>query len=99
MLMMRLRDPVANEVFNVGEILVTQARVEIDDVYGYAVRLGDHPVVALAAAVLDAAAEVGHGLAPRILALLGDIEANERLRRGEAWRSVTPTRVSFDEMG
>ena len=57
MLMLRLREPVDGEVFNAGEVLVTEAQVALDRHQGYAMRLGRQPEVTLAAAVLDAAVE------------------------------------------
>ena len=98
MLMLRLREPVDGEVFNAGEVLVTEAQVALDRHQGYAMRLGRQPEVTLAAAVLDAAVEAGHDLAPRILDGLAALEAADRDRRAAAWQQVAPTRVTFDEL-
>jgi alpha-D-ribose 1-methylphosphonate 5-triphosphate synthase subunit PhnG len=98
MLMLRLREPVEGGVFNAGEVLVTEAQVALDRHQGYAMRLGRAPELTLAAAVLDAAVEAGHALAPAIVAELGALERAERARQRAAWREVAPTRVAFDEM-
>jgi alpha-D-ribose 1-methylphosphonate 5-triphosphate synthase subunit PhnG len=98
MLMLRLREPVEGEAFNAGEVLVTEAQVALGGHQGYAMRLGRQPEVALAAAVLDAAVEAGHDLAPRILERLAALDRAERERQAAEWRRVAPTRVAFDEM-
>lgn len=97
-LMLRLREPVAGEVFNAGEALVTEARVALGPHAGYAMRLGRDPEATLAAAVLDVAVEVGHPLTPEIGVLLADLESAADAREAAAWREVAPTRVVFDEM-
>jgi len=97
-LMLRLREPVAGEVFNAGEALVTEARVALGPHEGYAMRLGRDPETTLAAAVLDVAVEAGHALAPEIGVLLADLDTAARNRAAAAWREVAPTRVVFDEM-
>jgi alpha-D-ribose 1-methylphosphonate 5-triphosphate synthase subunit PhnG len=98
MMMLRLREPVVGEVFNAGEVLVTEAHVALGEWQGYAMRLGREPAAALAAAVLDAAVEAGHPLTPRILDGLAALAAAEQDRRAAAWREIAPTRVSFEEM-
>ena len=98
MVMLRLHEPTDGAVFNAGEVLVTEARVTIGAHEGYAMRLGRAPELALAAALLDAAVEGAHPLAPAIEAELGACEEAERARQLAAWREVAPTRVAFDEM-
>jgi alpha-D-ribose 1-methylphosphonate 5-triphosphate synthase subunit PhnG len=98
MVMLRLREPVDGTVYNAGEVLVTEARVTLDRHEGYAMRLGRAPGITLAAAVLDAAVEARHALAPDILAQLAALDDAERARQLGTWREVAPTRVVFDEM-
>jgi alpha-D-ribose 1-methylphosphonate 5-triphosphate synthase subunit PhnG len=98
MVMLRLREPVVGEVFNAGEVLVTEAQVALGEQQGYAMRLGREPEATLAAAVLDAAVAAGHPLTPRILDGLAALAAAEQERQAAAWSAVAPTRVSFEEM-
>lgn len=98
MVMLRLREPVDGTIFNAGEVLVTEARVTLGAHEGYAMRLGRAPELTLAAALLDAAVEGAHPLAPAIEAALGACEEDEQARQLAAWREVAPTRVVFDEM-
>src|SRR5687767_14084990 len=67
MVMLRLGEPVEGTIFNAGEVLVTEAQVALEQHQGYAMRLGRAPEATLAAAILDAAVEANHPLAPRIL--------------------------------
>lgn len=98
MVMLRLREPVDGTVYNAGEVLVTEAQVKLDQSQGYAMRLGRAPEVTLAAAVLDAAVEARHALAPDILAQLATLRDAEQTRQLAAWHEVATTRVVFDEM-
>ena len=98
MVMLRLREPVDGTIFNAGEVLVTEAQVALEQHQGYAMRLGRAPEATLAAAILDAAVEASHPLAPRILEQLDHLATAEQDRQLAAWREVAATRVSFDEM-
>jgi alpha-D-ribose 1-methylphosphonate 5-triphosphate synthase subunit PhnG len=97
-LMLRLREPVRDEVFNAGEVLVTEATVALGEHRGYAMRLGRVPETALAAAVLDVALAAAHPLADRIEGLLDEVAATVAADEAAAWRTVAPTRVAFEEM-
>jgi alpha-D-ribose 1-methylphosphonate 5-triphosphate synthase subunit PhnG len=97
-LMLRLREPVRGEVFNAGEVLVTEATVGLGQQRGYAMRLGRAPETALAAAVLDAALAAAHPLSDRIVALLDDLAATAVAEDAAAWQALAPTRVAFEEM-
>lgn len=97
-LMLRLREPVQGDVYNAGEVLVTEAAVALGPHRGVALRLGRTPETTLAAAILDAAAEAGHPLTPRIEVLLADIADALATRAEETWRDVAPTRAAFEEM-
>lgn len=97
-LMLRLREPVADDLFNMGELLVTEASVLLAGARGYAMRLGLDIEATLAAALIDAAAEVSHPLRPQIDALLEGAVHAERARRRAKWNEVAGTSVVFDEM-
>lgn len=53
--MIKMREPVKNSLFYLGEVLVTEAVVEIDGVKGMAVCMGDDFDKVVAMAVLDCA--------------------------------------------
>ena len=67
LLMYQVREPVENERFYLGEILVSRAEVVHRGCRGWAMRLGDDREAALAAAVLDAEAEQNATFADAVL--------------------------------
>ena len=97
-LMLRLREPVRGEVFNAGEVLVSEATVALGEHRGYAMRLGRDPETALAAAVLDVALAASHPLSTRIENLLNEVAAAAAADEAAAWEAVAPTQVAFEEM-
>src|SRR5262245_1893638 len=97
-LMLRHQEPVADTLFNVGEVLMTEALVALGPHRGYAMRLGREVEATLAAAILDAAAEANHVLWPRIEALLAELVAHGEAEDASYRREVAATRVVFDEM-
>jgi len=97
MLMMRARESTERSVFNLGEVTVTEAEVEIDGHTGYAMVMGLRPRKALAGAIVDAAAEA-RTMTPEIEALLSEALALDASRRAARWQRVAGTRVEFDEI-
>lgn len=96
MVMARARDGARGEVFNLGEVLVTEARVSVGGRDGWGMVLGRAPDHALSVAVVDAGLEAGHadrGAIERDLAALAEAAAQQA---GEEWGRVAPTRVQFD---
>jgi alpha-D-ribose 1-methylphosphonate 5-triphosphate synthase subunit PhnG len=59
LIMTPCRDTAAGDAFHLGEVLASEARVEIDGVTGYGVCLGRDNEQSLAMAVLDAALQLG----------------------------------------
>jgi len=97
-LMMRHHEPVAGTLFNVGEVLVTEAMVSLNGCRGYAMRPGREPEATLAAAIVDAAAEASPMLAPHIELRLVEFEAAHHAAAVAAEREAARTRVVFDVM-
>jgi alpha-D-ribose 1-methylphosphonate 5-triphosphate synthase subunit PhnG len=96
MIMARAQDGARGEVFNLGEVLVTEARVSIEGCEGWGMVLGRAPDHALAVAVVDAGLEAGH---PEYAAIEREIIALAAARAetlAEEWVRVAPTRVQFD---
>lgn len=97
MVMLQVREPVVGERFHLGEVVVTTAEVELAGARGWSMRLGRDRVATLAAAVVDAAAQLD-GFA---------VEVDELCRRtGDAlaradeasWAQLAPTAVRFEEL-
>ena len=96
LVMARVRETVDGEVFNLGEVLVTNCRVTLDGEPGWAAVVDHDPERALCAAVVDAASRIGDGL--KIRAELEALLVEGREARRARWANVQPTRVEFEEM-
>ncbi len=93
-----VREPVVGERFIVADVLATRAEVEHRGQRGWAMRLGDDATAALAAAICDAEAASGTGLAREVDLLC---RRTERDRAGEAareWAELARTEVHFQEL-
>ena len=98
MIMARTKESVEGIVFNLGEVLVTEAEVEIKNKMGYAMVLGMEPEKARAGAILDAAVEANHPLKNKILETLEEERKKAEERKRKLWGMVKPTRVAFEVM-
>ena len=96
MVMARAQDGARGEVFNLGEVLVTEARVSIAGCEGWGMVLGRAPDHALSVAVVDAGLEAGHADRPAIERDLADLAEAAANATAEEWVRVAPTRVQFD---
>lgn len=98
MVMLTVREPVEAARFYLGEVLVTRSEVEHRGAKGWAMRMGDDPLAALAAAVLDAEHEA-HGPCSPAIEELCDLTASHLARTAaREWESIRPTVVDFEEM-
>ncbi|MDY7104607.1 MAG: phosphonate C-P lyase system protein PhnG [Actinomycetota bacterium] len=98
MVMLDVREPIAEERFHLGEVLVTRAEVERRGHRGWAMRMGRAPLAALAAAVLDTELEAAGPLAAEIEAVLAETERDLRFRADAEWAELAPTEVRFEVM-
>jgi len=98
MIMMRFRDTAKNCVFNLGEVLVSEAEVKIGNSTGYAMIMGMELETVLAGAILDAAVEAEHPLTPEIVDLLNREERRLLEEKQMKWAQVASTRVDFEVM-
>src|SRR4051812_42865221 len=96
MVMARAQDGARGEVFNLGEVLVTEARVSIGGREGWGMVLGRAPDHALSVAVVDAALEAGHAEQVAIERDLAGFAADASADAAAEWVRVAPTRVQFD---
>ncbi|CAN5688903.1 hypothetical protein BH20ACT1_BH20ACT1_11780 [soil metagenome] len=98
MVMMQVREPVVQERFYLGEVLVTRAEVELGGARGWAMVMGSDRVRALAAAVCDAEVQAGRPRAADVLALC-EATAQALVETAAAeWAELVPTEVSFEEL-
>ncbi len=96
--MMRAFETAEGSVFNLGEVSVTEAEVEIAGRRGYAMVMGFAPEHALAGAVIDAALEARVEQSDALGAVLRAAVAERAERMAAEWRRLAPTLVSFDEI-
>jgi alpha-D-ribose 1-methylphosphonate 5-triphosphate synthase subunit PhnG len=93
-----VREPVVGERFILADVLATQAEVEHRGHRGWALRLGDHTTAALAAAICDAEAASGAGLAGEVDLLCRRTERNLADRAAAEWEELARTEVRFEEL-
>ena len=72
--------------------------MRIKNSMGYAMMMGMEPETVLAGAILDAAVEAGHPLAPEIIDLLDNEERRLSGEKQVKWAQVASTRVDFEVM-
>jgi alpha-D-ribose 1-methylphosphonate 5-triphosphate synthase subunit PhnG len=96
MVMARAADGARGELFNLGEVLVTEARVSVDGHEGWGMVLGRAPDHALSVAVVDASLEAGHPRRVEIEQQLLTLAEEAARVSAEEWQRVAPTRVQFD---
>ena len=93
--MIKMREPVKQSLFYIGEVIVCEAVVEIDGVQGFAVIMGNDAEKALNMAIIDAAANKGVFTGMDTLLEL-EKEQNNRLMRENAMH--LKTMVNFESM-
>jgi alpha-D-ribose 1-methylphosphonate 5-triphosphate synthase subunit PhnG len=98
MVMMQVREPVVEERFYLGEVLVTSCTVEVAGATGWCVRAGDDRVATLAAALLDGAAAARLPAANEVETLCRTIEDRRVRARAAEWAELEPTIVAFEEL-
>jgi len=93
--MIKMREPVKNSLFYIGEVIVCEAAVEIDGVKGIAVVMGDDTEKTLDMAIIDAAVNKGVFNGMNTLLEL-EKEQNDKLMRENAMH--LKTMVNFESM-
>ncbi|GMU41186.1 MAG: hypothetical protein AMXMBFR23_20520 [Chloroflexota bacterium] len=98
LLMVRVEEPLERLPFNFAEVTVSEAEVAVGAHRGYAMVMGKSLERALAGAVVDAAVEAGHTLAPRIEAFLVEAQQAADQSWADRWAVIAPTRVRFEDV-
>jgi len=98
LIMMRVRESVADSLFNAGEVLVTEVTLELDGQLGFAMTLGNTPRRAMAAAVIDAALRIGGERATLLGREIQRLEQEVLLEQSRLRTLVASTKVHFELM-
>ena len=93
--MIKMREPVKQSLFYIGEVLVCEAVVELDGTKGVAVVMGDDTEKTLNMAIIDAAVNKGVFTGMDTLLAL-EKEQNDRVMRENAMH--LKTMVNFESM-
>lgn len=93
--MVKLRDPVKQGTFYIGEVIVCEAAVEINGVKGMAVVMGDDTDKVLNMAIIDAVVNLGVFRDEEKLLML---EKEQNLRIMQENAMILKTTVSFESM-
>ncbi len=99
LVMIRARETVENQPFNLGEVLVTECTVALGEATGWGCCLGDDPDRAYHLAVLDLVLHLGVGPVERIEAAL--LAEEERILQEDVseFASIARSQVQFDVLG
>lgn len=98
LVMQQVREPVERRPFNLGEVLVTPAEVELDGSRGFAMVPGKAERAALSGAIVDAAVAGDHESTAAIVTALKDVAADRKKRRSNEWAESKHTAVEFETM-
>ncbi len=93
--MSRIRETVNNAVFNLGEVLATEAEVAIGGKKGYMLVMGLERSKALNGAILYAVVTSGHHMSGEIVQRVREDREAKKKRQREVWEAVKKTHVSF----
>jgi alpha-D-ribose 1-methylphosphonate 5-triphosphate synthase subunit PhnG len=93
-----VREPVVGDRFILAEVLATQAEVAHRGRRGWAMRLGDDATATLAAAICDAEAASGAGLATEVEQLCRRTERKRAADAASEWAELSRTEVRFEEL-
>lgn len=98
LLMQQVQEPVERRPFNLGEVVVTPAEIELGDTRGFAMIPGKKERAALSGAIVDAAVATDHERTPAIVAELRAAEARQRNQTRQSWAESCHTTVNFETM-
>jgi alpha-D-ribose 1-methylphosphonate 5-triphosphate synthase subunit PhnG len=96
MLMARVVDGAKGDLFNLAEVLVTEARVTANGHDGWAMVMGRRPDYALAVALIDACAEASPEVRATVEQVIRGAAAERTASDAQSWHDLAPTRVDFE---
>ncbi|WP_299092735.1 phosphonate C-P lyase system protein PhnG [uncultured Metabacillus sp.] len=98
LVMLKTRDSVSKQPFYMGEVLVTECSVSLDQHSGIGIVMGDDPVRSYQIAVIDAAMNAKLPITNQLLIELEFEEAYIQQKVKEEAARIAKTKVQFDTM-
>jgi alpha-D-ribose 1-methylphosphonate 5-triphosphate synthase subunit PhnG len=98
LLMQQVREPVERRLFNLGEVVVTPAEVELGGARGFSMVPGKAERAALSGAIVDAAVAGDHPKRSELTAELERVADRHQTERREEWNESKHTAVEFETM-
>ncbi len=99
LVMLRVRETVANSLFNAGEVLVTEVKLELDGQFGFGMVIGDSPRRAMAVALVDAALHNdSSSYHEQLVQQLTDLDSQITRNNQRMQALIATTKVDFDRM-
>lgn len=98
LVMLKARDSVSKQPFYMGEVLVTECSVSIDNHIGMGVIMGEDPTRSYQIAVVDAALNASLPITSLLLTELATEEEFIQQRISEEAARIATTKVQFDTM-
>lgn len=96
MVQLRMRESVNNSVFNAGEVLVTETRLELNGTFGFGMIIGNNPEHATALAVIDAALRMPNPAHTQLDNVLVHLDTQLVQRQQRQFAASASTKVEFD---
>lgn len=94
----QVREPIAEERFILGDVMVCQAEVHRRGSYGWAMRMGQDTLATLATALLAAEFAAEGPRREAIIALCDQVVADRKHARAAEWERLAPSIVEFEEV-
>lgn len=98
LVMLRVRETVANSQFNAGEVLVTEVKLELEGQFGFGMVIGDNPRRAMAVALVDAALRKADAVAEQLTSELVKLDREITRDHQRMQALVATTKVDFERM-
>ncbi|MCG7337256.1 phosphonate C-P lyase system protein PhnG [Sporosarcina sp. ACRSM] len=96
--MIKMRETAKKTLFYLGEVLVTETKVQIGQSFGIGIVVGDEEVLSYQLAVIDAAYEADLAETTNWTALLEEEERHIRETREKLEANLLKTKVNFEMM-
>lgn len=98
LVMMGVKDSVQEVPFYLGEVLITQCAVAVNDITGYGFVMGEDPERAYCLAVIEAALQGEHSKTTMIYEFITSQTEKIHNQKIRDYAAISQTRVRFDSM-